>query len=61
MPKRVEENQFYERYRKIRRDWDGMNPLTKVLPNQKPYSRKSKYKQDYDEYDDDYDDYYENF
>ncbi|MBQ4122293.1 hypothetical protein IJD44_01015 [bacterium] len=57
MPKRVEENQFYERYRKIRRDWGEVDPSTKIFEDKKRKAeRKRKYKPRYDE---DYDEYAE--
>jgi hypothetical protein len=29
---------------KFRKDWNGVLPITKVIPNKKLYSRKEKFK-----------------
>lgn len=35
---------FEEIYMGIRRDWNGLNPVTKIIPNKKKYNRKRKHK-----------------
>jgi len=32
-----------ETYESIRRDWGGVSPVTKIIPNKKAYSRKEKH------------------
>lgn len=32
-----------------RRDWGGLNPVTRTVPDKKKYSRKDKHKTDYKE------------
>lgn len=32
-----------------RRDWGGLNPATRTVPNEKKYSRKDKHKTGYEE------------
>ena len=39
-------DEFYETYRKLRRSWGEIRPITKVIPNKKRPSRKRKYKGD---------------
>lgn len=43
---------FYELQKSIRKDWNGINPATKIM-DKKHYSRKEKYRIDYlnDTYD----------
>jgi len=35
MEKKNDKPQSYEVNRKIRRDWNGVNPITKIIPNKK--------------------------
>lgn len=51
---------FYELQKSIRKDWNGINPATKIM-DKKHYSRKEKYRTDYlnDTYDYDYEEDYE--
>lgn len=32
-----------------RRDWGGLNPITRTVPDKKKYSRKDKHKTEYGE------------
>lgn len=32
---------------KIRNSWNGINPVTRVVPDKTKYSRKQKHKKDY--------------
>ena len=34
-------------YKKIRGNWNGINPVTKVYKDKTKYSRKEKHKKDY--------------
>lgn len=36
-----------ELYKGIRKDWGAINPVQRVVPNKKKYTRKEKYKKDY--------------
>lgn len=38
-----EKNSFYENYKKIRKDWGDIKPITKTIENKKKYKRKEKY------------------
>lgn len=51
----------YELQKSIRGDWNGVNPVTKVVDNKNHYSRKEKYKINYinDTYDCEEDDDFE--
>lgn len=51
----------YELQKSIRGDWNGVNPVTKVIDNKNHYSRKEKYKTNYinDTYDCEEDDDFE--
>ncbi len=41
----------FDIYKSIRKDWNGVNPVQRAIPNKKKYNRKEKYKQKYsDEY-----------
>lgn len=42
------ENKTYETFKKIRKNWNGLNPSTRVVPNKKKYSRKEKYKRKFE-------------
>lgn len=46
------EDKFYDTYKKIRRDWADVKPITKVMKNKKKYNRKEKHKKQYYEEDD---------
>lgn len=40
---------FYDSYRKIRKDWNGVRPFTKIIPNKRkiiPRKRKQKKEQE---------------
>ena len=37
-------NPTYEAARRIRRDWNGVNPITKIIPDKTKYTRKKKHK-----------------
>lgn len=40
---------FYEMSKTVRRDWNGVNPVTKVFRDRTKYTRKQKHKNfDYD-------------
>lgn len=41
-------NKTYETFKKIRKDWNGLNPSTKIIPNKKKYSRKEKHKKKFE-------------
>lgn len=47
MSKKTKSN-FYEMCKKVRGDWNGLNPSTRIIPNKKKYSRKQKYKQKFE-------------
>lgn len=36
-----------ELYKGIRKDWGDINPVQRVVPNKKKYTRKQKHKKDY--------------
>lgn len=36
--------------KKIRGDWGGVKPYTRIIENKKKYSRKEKHKKDYREF-----------
>lgn len=38
------ENFFHETTKKLRGSWNGVNPVTKIIPDKKKYSRKKKHK-----------------
>ena len=38
-----EKNSSYENYKKIRKDWGDIKPITKTIENKKKYKRKEKY------------------
>ena len=42
--KKKETNPTYEAARHIRRDWNGVNPITKMIPDKTKYTRKKKHK-----------------
>lgn len=42
--KNNKENSTYEAARRIRRDWNGVNPVTKIIPDKTKYTRKKKHK-----------------
>ena len=42
--KNNKENPTYEAARHIRRSWNGINPVTKILPDKTKYTRKKKHK-----------------
>lgn len=42
------ENKTYETFKKIRKDWNGLNPSTKIIPNKKKYSQKEKHKKKFE-------------
>ena len=35
---------FYDSYKKIRKDWNNIKPITKIIENKKKYNRKEKHK-----------------
>ena len=39
--KNAKTNPTYEAARRIRRDWNGVNPVTKIIPDKTKYTRKS--------------------
>ena len=39
---------FYELQKSIRKDWNGIDPVTKITDGKNHYSRKNKYKIDYE-------------
>ena len=42
--KKKETNPTYKAARRIRRDWNGINPVTKMIPDKTKYTRKKKHK-----------------
>ena len=42
------ENKTYETFKKICKNWNGLNPSTKIIPNKKKYSRKEKHKKKFE-------------
>lgn len=42
--KNNKENPTYEAARRIRRYWNGTNPVTKIIPDKTKYTRKKKHK-----------------
>ena len=44
MKKKNKVKDLYEVYDSIRRDWNGINPITKVVPNKKKYKRQKSSK-----------------
>lgn len=42
------ENKTYETFKKVRKDWNGLNPSTKIIPNKKKYFRKEKHKKKFE-------------
>ncbi len=46
MPKKKEKT-WVELIRSFRGDWNGINPVTRIIPNKKKYNRKEKHKYDY--------------
>lgn len=39
----------YNSIKQIRGDWNGVNPVTRIIPNKKKYNRKKKHKSSYEE------------
>jgi hypothetical protein len=37
----------YEAFKAIRKTWGEMSPVTRVVKSKKPYSRKDKFKKDF--------------
>lgn len=44
MKKKEEDSAFYDTYKKIRRDWGEVNPVSRTFKDKKKYSRKQKHK-----------------
>lgn len=42
-----EYSEFYNTYKKIRKDWGEVNPVTRTIPDKKRYTRKQKHKNSY--------------
>ena len=42
--KNAKTNLTYEAARRIRRDWNGVNPVTKIIPDKTKYTRKRNIK-----------------
>ena len=42
--KNTQTNPTYKAARRIRRDWNGINPVTKMIPDKTKYTRKKKHK-----------------
>lgn len=43
--KEKDKNSTYESAKKIRGDWNGINPVTRIIPDKKKkYSRRKKHK-----------------
>ena len=40
-------SEFYNTYKKIRKDWGEVNPVTRTIPDKKRYTRKQKHKNSY--------------
>ena len=40
-------SEFYNTYKKIRKDWEEINPVTRIIPDKKKYTRKQKHKNNY--------------
>lgn len=45
------ENEFYDTYKKVRRSWNGVNPISRIEKDKTKYNRKKKHK-GYDEFSD---------
>lgn len=44
MAKKKAPKTFYEVYQSIRRDWNGVNPVTRIERDKTKYTRKQKHK-----------------
>ncbi len=44
-----EKNKCYSYYKKIRGDWNGVNPVTRIERDRTKYTRKVKHKKKYEE------------
>lgn len=44
MAKKQKPKTYYEIYQSIRRDWNGVNPVTRIERDRTKYTRKKKYK-----------------
>lgn len=42
-----EYSKFYNTYKKNRKDWGEVNPVTRTIPDKKRYTRKQKHKNSY--------------
>lgn len=42
-----EYSKSYNTYKKIRKDWGEINPVTRTIPDKKRYTRKQKHKNNY--------------
>ena len=42
--KNAKTNPTYEAARRIRGSWNGINPVTKIIPDKTKYTRKKKHK-----------------
>lgn len=40
-------SEFYNTYKKIQKDWEEINPVTRIIPDKKKYTRKKKHKNNY--------------
>lgn len=49
MAKKKKKKIAYEIWKGIRKDWNGVNPVTKIIPDKTKYKRKEKHKKDYEE------------
>lgn len=45
--KKLQPRSFLEVYQSLRGNWNGVNPITKVIKDKTAYSRKDKHKQKY--------------
>lgn len=44
--KKEDKNSTYEAARHLRGSWNGVNPVTKIIPDKTKYSRKKKHKKE---------------
>jgi len=40
---------MYDVYKKVRKSWGDVNPVTKIVPDKKKYTRKKKHKRRYED------------
>lgn len=40
----------YKKYKSLRNDWGELNPISRIIPDKKKYSRKDKHKKGFKNY-----------